>query len=422
MSDRSLQEAFAGAFRPVPRTGVIYVTTEAAARGYRPGDAGWANLGQGSPEVGPLPGAPPRVTEMSFHLDHHRYAPVSGLPELRAAVADLYNDLYRKGSRSRYTAENVAISGGGRLALTRVVAALAPVNLGHFLPDYTAYEELLSIFRLFSPIAILLDRERGYRFTADDLRREVVGRGLSAVLRSNPCNPTGEHLRGDDLAGWVRTARELDCALVLDEFYSHYVWSDGAAGPVSAAACVEDVDRDPVIIVDGLTKNWRYPGWRVAWTVGPKRVIEALASAGSFLDGGAPTPLQAATIPLLDAARVRQEAAAIRAAFLQKRQRMVDGARDIGLVVDAPPEGGFYAWASLERLPPPFDDGMTFFRRALEWKVICVPGEFFDVNPGKRRPGNRGKRFGGHVRLSFGPPLEEVETGLKRLKAMVPSL
>ena len=59
-------------------------------------------------------------------------------------------------------------------------------------------------------------------------------------------------------------------------------------------------------------------------------------------------------------------------------------------------------------------------RRALERKVICVPGEFFDVNPGKRRPGNRGHRFSKHIRISFGPSLDEVTRGLDRLAAMLP--
>ena len=72
---------------------------------------------------------------------------------------------------------------------------------------------------------------------------------------------------------------------------------------VSAARYVEDVDRDPVVLFDGLTKNWRYPGWRVTWTVGPRQVIEAVASAGSFLDGGGSKPLQRAAIPLLDPER-----------------------------------------------------------------------------------------------------------------------
>ena len=65
---------------------------------------------------------------------------------------------------------------------------------------------------------------------------------------------------------------------------------------ISAAEHVEDVERDPVVIVDGLTKNWRYPGWRISWTLGPKAVIEAIASAGSFLDGGANHPFQNAAL------------------------------------------------------------------------------------------------------------------------------
>ena len=36
-----------GAFRAVPRTGVIYVMTEAARHGYRADDPTWTNLGQG---------------------------------------------------------------------------------------------------------------------------------------------------------------------------------------------------------------------------------------------------------------------------------------------------------------------------------------------------------------------------------------
>jgi aspartate/methionine/tyrosine aminotransferase len=99
------------------------------------------------------------------------------------------------------------------------------VNLGHFLPDYTAYEELLDIFKAFTSIPILLEGERGYGFTVDDLRREVLGRGLSALLLSNPCNPTGKLVQGEDLHRWVALARELDCTLLLDEFYSHYIWA-----------------------------------------------------------------------------------------------------------------------------------------------------------------------------------------------------
>src|SRR5262249_27055729 len=161
--------------------------------------------------------------------------------ELREAIASLYNRLYRRGLPSQYTAENVCVSGGGRAALTRAAASIGHVNLGHFLPDYTAYEELLDIFKAFTAIPILLEPERGYSFTVDDLRREILGRGLSALLLSNPCNPTGKLVSGEDLERWVATARELDCTLLVDEFYSHYVYR-GRPGALPVESATRYVD------------------------------------------------------------------------------------------------------------------------------------------------------------------------------------
>ncbi len=408
------------AFRTVPRTGVIYATTEATKAGFSPRDPEWCNLGQGQPETGELAGAPPRVHAVRVEVDDQEYAPVAGLWELREAIASLYNRLYRRGLPSQYTADNVAVSGGGRTALTRAAASLGHINLGHFLPDYTAYEELLDIFKAFTAIPILLDGDRGYAFTAADLRAEIAGRGLSALLASNPCNPTGKLVQGEELARWVGVARELDCTLLLDEFYSHYIWN-GPPGrlPVeSAARYVEHVDRDPVVLFDGLTKNWRYPGWRVTWTVGPRSVIDAVASAGSFLDGGGSRPLQRAAITLLGEDDVARETLAIHRAFGEKRSLLLSRLDALGIRTDRAPDGTFYAWGSVAGLPPPLDDGMGFFRAALERKVICVPGEFFDVNPGKRRS-RAGSRFRRYVRFSFGPAKPTLEKALDRLGSLI---
>lgn len=409
-----------GAFRSVPRTGVIFVTTEAAKLGFSAGAKDWCNLGQGQPETGALPDAPPRITTVDVPNDTLEYAPVAGLWELREAVAKLYNRLYREGKSSQYTGENVAICGGGRLSLTRAAASLGAINLGHFLPDYTAYEELLDIFKTFTPIPILRSKAAGLPFGEDALREEVLGRGLGAVLLSNPCNPTGELLAGDTLRKWVSTCRELDCALLVDEFYSQYVWGKlpgKAIRAVSAAEWVEHVDEDPVLIFDGLTKNWRYPGWRITWMVGPKSTIDAAASAGSFLDGGASHPLQRAAVDIVNEDHVRRENKALHQVFAAKRTTMVEGLRRLGIQVDDP-DGSFYAWGDVSALPGELSDGMAFFRRALEHKVIVVPGEFFDVNPGQRRSG-RVSRFRSYVRFSFGPELATIEQGLARLELML---
>jgi len=76
------------AFRTVPRTGVIYVMTEPAKKGYHGGHSEWANLGIGAPETGSLPGAPERLESVSFNTEDHECAPAAGFDALRDAVAD----------------------------------------------------------------------------------------------------------------------------------------------------------------------------------------------------------------------------------------------------------------------------------------------------------------------------------------------
>ncbi len=404
-------------FRPVPRTGVIFVMTEAARLGYERGSPDWSNLGQGAPETGELVGAPARLTNIEVHEDDHEYAPIDGISELREAVAELYNTRYRNGKRSRYTKENVAISSGGRLALTRLASTLGKGHVGHFLPDYTAYEELLEAFHTFTAIPMLRSPEKRYRFTSADLREEILGRGLSAVILSNPNNPTGTLISGPELSMWVQTARELECTLILDEFYSHYIYGSSDLS-VSAASAVEDVNSDPIVICDGLTKNWRYPGFRVSWTVGPRGVIESLASAGSFLDGGCARPMQRAALKLVQQNIADQEARAIQSCFGEKRTVMLTRLRAMGIIVDPEPSGGFYCWGDVSQLPESLRTGMLFFRRALEVGVIVVPGVFFDINPGKRRP-DRASRFGHYVRFSFGPSMDEVDRGLTKLEQLI---
>jgi aspartate/methionine/tyrosine aminotransferase len=406
-------------FREVPKTGVIYVMSEARKHGFGAGDPEWSNLGQGSPETGPIPGALPRVETIEVAPGDHNYSDIEGQMELRRKIADFYNTIYRQGKASQYTYENVSISGGGRTALTRVATALGNINVGHFLPDYTAYEELLSVFRAFIPIPILLNRDAGYKISVEDLRKEILGRGLQAVLLSNPCNPTGQVIRGDYLKDWVRLARDTSFTLILDEFYSHFIYDKDTTGEcqmLSGAEFVEDVNTDPLVILNGLTKNWRYPGWRISWTLGPKTVIDVIASAGSFLDGGANNPFQKQTLPLLEPEYVLQEARAIQNHFGKKKKYMAK--RLAAMNIDFEPElgGTFYFWANLARLPEPLRDGLRFFQEGLEEKVITVPGVFFDVNPDQRRSH---RHYETYSRISFGAEMEKLEIGLNGLERVI---
>jgi aspartate/methionine/tyrosine aminotransferase len=107
------------------------------------------------------------------------------------------------------------------------------------------------------------------------------------------------------------------------------------------------------------------------------------------------------------------------------------------LDVDVPPQATFYIWLNLEKLPPPLNNGLvsncyftspvtgnrarqrtnfnsslhqTFFEELLKEQTIVIPGIFFDINPAHRR-----NLFNSpchhYVRLSFGPPMEDLDKG-----------
>jgi len=105
------------------------------------------------------------------------------------------------------------------------------------LPDYTAYNEMLSLFKNFSAIPIPLSKQDGYHMHPDKIAEEIA-RGTSVILTSNPRNPTGQVLTNPQLAqiqdickffkvlstfsctGLTTTQGRDRATLVMDEFYS----------------------------------------------------------------------------------------------------------------------------------------------------------------------------------------------------------
>ncbi|KAH9977384.1 aminotransferase, partial [Lactifluus volemus] len=404
-------------------TGVIYCSDRAQANGFSYDCSHeWSNLGQGAPEVGRIPDAPERPIKPEYDYSDAalEYAPTTGVKALREAVARLYNTTYRKSpekASSQYTYENVCIVPGGRAGLSRIAAVIGDVYCSYQVPDYTAYDQMLSAFKRLVPVPTALEPEVWPFLTLimDKLQKDIHSQGLSVIVLSNPRNPTGQVIQGKDLKELVDTARKSSVTVVLDEFYSWYIYHDhkGDIGKsISSAEYIDDVNKDPVIIIDGLTKNWRLPGWRVCWVVGPKNLITALSQSGSFLDGGACHPLQLAAIPLLNEEHVRKEKNALQMHFKHKRDHVLERLSSIeGLEIKIPPVATFYIWLNLEGLPYPINNGLTFFEALLKEKTIVIPGIFFDINPAHRR--NLFNSPCHHfVRLSFGPPLQDLDKGM----------
>ena len=379
------------AFRDVPKTGVIYVTSEATKLGFSTTDPEWCNLGQGQPETGDLPGAPPRIHEVTIAADDQEYAPVAGLWELREAVAALYNRLYRKGHA-------VAVHRGERL---RSPAAVAPRSRarrrasgastsGTSSPTTPRTRSCSTSSRRSRRIPILLEGERGYASRRTICGARSSGRGLSALLLSNPCNPTGKLVarRGARALGAASRASSTARCCSTSSTRTTSTAAAPATLPVeSAARYVEDVDKDPVVHLRRPHQELALPGLaRHVDASGRRRVIERFASAGSFLDGGGSKPLQRAAIPLFDEDYVVKETMAIQTAFREKRDRMLSRLERIGVRFDRVPDGTFYAWGNVANLPAPLNDGMGFFRAALDEEGHRRAGRVLRREPGQAPP------------------------------------
>lgn len=98
----------------------------------------------------------------------------------------MYNAHHRQGKPSQYTWENVAIVPGGRAGLIRIAAILNQAYLGFFIPDYTAYNEMLSLFRNVSWTLMLMCSIlcRSPRDLSEKAKRRTVADGNICTISS----------------------------------------------------------------------------------------------------------------------------------------------------------------------------------------------------------------------------------------------
>lgn len=408
--------------RYVPYMGVIWTVNEASKLGFYNGHPDWCNVGQGQPEVGTIEGAPDRIESLKLQPSDAAYGPVGGTLEVREAIADWVNRTYRKGM-SQYTAENVSFACGGRLALTRLYSIFKDgARIAYKNPDYTAYEDYLYPLRHNCELIELRAEEKD-GFTVPVERFEYFMHDVrpNAFVFSNPCNPTGQVIKDEAVDRYINAARKENCLLGADEFYATFSYNeDGspAEKAVSALPYVKDINRDPVIVFDGLTKGFRYPGWRAGWAIGPKYLIEMINRAASAVDGGPSTMVQRGVIEELAEGHAEAELLATRKEFAVKRKMMMEGLAELGIHTPAnQPLGTFYLWASIENLPGKLSDADYFFHACLQKKVITVPGHFFDVRPFRVRPTNEPYRH--WVRFSYGPNRQTIKTALERIAQVI---
>ncbi len=410
-------------FRNILHTAESQIKLEAIKSGFNTRRTQWCNFAQGQPEVSQFQDAPSRLSWITLETHDHEASPVAGSDELRDVIAEYYNRLYREDAPTKYRKENVSVVPGSRVALSRILTALGEIRIGHRNPESPLYQHLLDEHRSrVTPVPLHADPSKGFSVELKELEKHIAGKKCSAFLMSNPCNPTGQIFSGQELKKLVAISRKNRCTMIMDEVYSHYVFGlegEDARNPLSIAPFIKNVERDPILIVDGLGKGWRYPGWQLSWILGPPKVIETINQVAEFLDGGASVPAQRLAIKALEMERSDQERMKGIEVFAQKRSIVTKKLESLGMKCAEEPCGTFYVWADISCLPKGLNNADKFFRRGLEDKLISMPGRYFNLCPGDKNPAS--KNLKNWVRFSFAPSITNLEMGVEKLAEMVES-
>jgi aspartate/methionine/tyrosine aminotransferase len=334
---------------------------------------------------------------------NHRYTPVAGQPELRAAIAakTLRDTGYQ------VDATQVLVTNGGKQAVYNTFAALLDPGDEVLLiaPYWTTYPEAIKLAGGV-PVEVITDETSGYLATVDQLEAARTPR-TKVLLFVSPSNPTGAVYPREQIVAIGSWAAEHGLWVVTDEIYEHLVYA--GAENVSIAAAVPELG-DRVVILNGVAKTYAMTGWRVGWMIGPTDVIKAATNLQSHATSNVNNVAQVAALTAVsgDLSAVAQ----MRTAFDRRRRMIVGLLSDIPGVICPEPKGAFYAYPSVKGLlGKPLRGRVSHSSAELagvileEAEVAVVPGEAFGTP--------------GYLRLSYALGDADLAEGIGRIAKLV---
>lgn len=325
-------------------------------------DFGFGNPDLPSPDI-----AVEKLTEAAHNARNHRYSASKGIPKLREAICNLYERRFGVTLDPETEAINTI---GAKEGLSHLMWTLAQPGDAVLVPSPSYPIHLYSpLFAGAEVREIPLSTGSDF-FTAMRERWEYSWPKPRVILLSFPHNPTTMCVDLDFMAQVVDFAKEKDVLLVHDFAYADLGF-DGYSPP---SILQVDGAKDVAVELYSMTKSFSMAGWRVAFMLGNKEVIAALAKLKSYLDYGTFQPIQiAATVTLNEAA---DHPKLVNDIYQSRRDSLCNGLNRIGWEIE-PPQGTMFAWAPI---PEPYKDmGSIEFASWLvkEAKVATSPGVGF---------------------------------------------
>jgi N-succinyldiaminopimelate aminotransferase len=357
---------------------------------------GAVNLGQGFPDTD----GPAEVVEHAvdaLRSGRNQYAPGTGVPELRAAIAEHQRRFY---GLVVDPDEEVAVTTGATEAIAAALLGLVDpgdevVVLEPYYDSYVAMIQMAGAVR--RPVTL---RAPDFRLPVDELRAAVTPR-TTAILLNSPHNPTGTVLDRAELEAVARLAIEHDLVVISDEVYEHLTFDGVPHVPIATLPGM----AERTLTISSGGKSFSFTGWKIGWATGPAALVRAMVGAKQFLTFTSGSPLQPAIAHALGADDDYFTTFTQR--LQSQRDLLCDGLAAIGFDVFVP-QGTYFATTDIR--PLGFDDGIDFCRSLPERAgVVAVPQQVFHDDVAAGRP---------LVRWAFCKRPEVISDALERLQAL----
>jgi N-succinyldiaminopimelate aminotransferase len=323
------------------------------------------NLGQGFPDTeGPADLI--EAAAAALRDGRNQYPPLTGVPELRAAVARSNARFY--GLAVDPATEVVVTSGATEALAASLMAIVDPGDEVVVLEPL--YDTYLPVIRALGAVA------RPVRLTPPDWslpRAELAaafGPKTKAILLNSPMNPTGKVFGADELVFIADLLVRHDVYAICDEVYEHLTFGDARHVPLMTLPGM----RPRCVRIGSAGKSFSLTGWKVGYVTASAGLAACIAKAHQLLTFTTPPNLQRAVAVGLD--KGTDYFATLAADMQAKRDLLSDGLRAAGLDV-LPCDGSYFIVADIR--PVGFAGGDVAFCRALteRCRVTAIPVSAF---------------------------------------------
>ena len=320
-----------------------------------------------------------------------RYAPSSGIPELRRAILEKVRN---KNGIPADEESPIVVNGGMQGLFAAFATLLDPGDEALLLsPYWTPIVDVIA-YHGAKPVLVPTAEARRDGLTAALAKRKTSKTKL--VYWNSPTNPTGEVFSRAEVEEISAFVRESGLALISDEAYEDLIYEgEGHVSPASFPGIFERT-----ISVFTFSKTYSMTGWRAGYVIVPERWRSAMRTVVLYSTNGVSTPTQWAALEALTLPESFLREA--KEGYRRRRDRLVAGLREAGFGIE-PPRAALYLFP---KTPPSLGTDSRAAARTLldSARVATVPGLVF------------GEEGEGHLRFSFSVAEEMIAGGVEALR------